>query len=163
MNPSLILEIGVLSGGSLRAWKEIFPTAKIVGIDINEEAGKNNPDLSIFIGDQLDKLFLNEVIARIGVPDLIIDDGGHSRLQQVTTFKHLFPKLNAGGLYVIEDIETSYMEAYDDSPQSIIQTLADILYPTNFDGNTKGRKVGDRFAYLYSSLTVKHNICLVMK
>jgi len=163
LNPKLILEIGVLEGGSLRAWTEIFPNARIVGIDIDEKIALANQDLTIFVGDQLDKVFLDEVINYIGIPDILIDDGGHTRLQQVTTFKHLYPKLNSGNLYIIEDLETTYMEQYNDSPFTAMQMLTSMLFPTNFDGNTIGRKVGDHFDFLYSTMIFEQYICLIKK
>jgi cephalosporin hydroxylase len=163
LNPKLILEIGVLEGGSLRAWTEIFPNARIVGIDIDEKIALANQDLTIFVGDQLDKVFLDEVINYIGIPDITIDDGGHTRLQQTTTFKHLYPKLNSGNLYIIEDLETVYLEQYNDSSFSAMQMLIAMLLPTNFDGNTAGRKLGDHFDFLYSTMIFEQYICLVKK
>jgi cephalosporin hydroxylase len=163
LSPKLLLEIGVLKGDSLRAWKELFPNTRIVGIDIDENVSKISPDLTIFIGDQVDKVFLDSVIGLIGIPDLIIDDGGHTRTQQVTTFRHLFPKLNSGNLYVIEDLETTYMQNYNDSPFSAMQMLISMLTPTNFDGNTLGRQVGDQFDFLYSTMIFEQNICLIKK
>ena len=169
LTPRLLLEIGVLEGGSLRAWQEIFPTSKIVGIDIDPEAKDKNPDLNIYIGDQTDTSFLDSVLLEIGTPDIVIDDGGHSRRQQVGTFTHLFPILkggglqNNGGIYVIEDLETSYFEAYDDGGISAIQMLRDFVDSTDWDGDPQGRKPGDIFHYIYSALVFEPNICLVKK
>jgi hypothetical protein len=36
--------------------------------------------------------------------DIIIDDGSHASPHQQLAFKYLFPKLGAGGVYVIEDL-----------------------------------------------------------
>lgn len=163
LSPKLLLEIGVYKGDSLRAWKELFPDTQIIGIDIDEKVPQANPDLNVFVGDQLDKSFLDYVINYVGIPDIIIDDGGHTRTQQVTSFRHLFPKLSSGNLYVIEDLETSYMELYNDSSFTAMQMLASMLTPTNFDGNTKGRKVGDHFDFPYSTMIFEQNICLIKK
>jgi len=38
----------------------------------------------------------------------INDDGSHIPEHQLLTFNTLFPKLEVGGVYIIEDIETSY-------------------------------------------------------
>ena len=163
LNPKLLLEIGVLEGGSLRAWKEIFPDTRIVGIDIDKKALHSNPDLTVFVGDQVDKIFLDKVIKSIGIPDIIIDDGGHSRLQQVTSFRHLYPKLNSNNLYIIEDLETCYLENYHDSSFSAMQMLISMINPINFDGNTTGRKLGDKFDFLYSTMIFEPYICLIKK
>ena len=62
LNPKVLLEIGVSEGESLRIWEEVFPNCKVHGIDINTDALSLSPDLSIFIGDQRDKIFINNTI-----------------------------------------------------------------------------------------------------
>jgi demethylmacrocin O-methyltransferase len=48
------------------------------------------------------------VSAMGGLVDIVIDDGSHINKHVINAFKILFPKLSSGGLYVIEDTETSY-------------------------------------------------------
>jgi len=55
---------------------------------------------------------LIDVSKDIGEIDLIIDDGSHLNEHVITTFELLFPKLKNGGIYVIEDTQTSYWESY---------------------------------------------------
>eukprot|EP00935_MAST-01C_sp_MAST-1C-sp1_P000724 g724.t1 len=125
-----MLEIGMKEGASLNLWLEYFKPGlmHISSIDIAAE-----PDCQpcrmgtgggafVFSGSQSDVPFLESVIAKscggmqteeggAGGPcfDLIIDDGGHTPFQQLTSIRTLFPQaLKPGGLYVIEDIETSY-------------------------------------------------------
>ena len=43
---------------------------------------------------------------------IIIDDGSHINEHVIETFNLLFPKLKDGGVYVIEDTQTSYWEEY---------------------------------------------------
>ena len=53
------VEIGVLSGGSLKMWKKYFGEgSRIIGIDLNPKA-KNfeNDEIEIFIGSQSDESF----------------------------------------------------------------------------------------------------------
>jgi hypothetical protein len=45
--------------------------------------------------------------------DIIIDDGSHDPKHQLITFEHLFSNLKPGGIYIIEDIETSYWSHKD--------------------------------------------------
>ncbi len=40
--------------------------------------------------------------------DIILDDGGHTMKQQITSFKILYPFVKKGGIYIIEDLHTSY-------------------------------------------------------
>ena len=59
----------------------------------------------IFIGDQRDRNFLKEFLRETGGEfDIIIDDGMHTENSIMTSFVSLFPALNEGGLYVVEDI-----------------------------------------------------------
>lgn len=107
-----LLEIGVASGASIRMWREYFPNAKVYGID-------NNPDCAgdgIFIGSQADPAFLDSVLAQIGIPDIIIDDGSHFGPSTIQTFQHLFPKMAAGGYYVVEDTHCFYCPTYGEAP-----------------------------------------------
>lgn len=163
LKPTTLLEIGVLKGASLRAWQDIFPDTKIVGIDIDQAIADANKDLTIYIGDQIDKVFLDQVIAETGIPDIIIDDGGHCRSQQTGSFIHLWQYLKSGGLYIIEDLGTSFLEAYNDAPGSAMDYICGCLYPLEWDGNPKGRKVGSPISYLYSQIVFEPNIVLVKK
>ena len=161
--PSILLEIGVLKGGSHRSWKELFPQCRVVGIEIDPSIADTNKDIEIYTGDQKDQLFLTHVIDMIGSPDIIIDDGGHSRSQQVGSFVHLWQYLKSGGVYIIEDLETSFLDAYNDYHQSGFDRVRDCLYPLEWTGLLSGLKVGDPLTYIYSSITFEPNICLVKK
>jgi 23S rRNA U2552 (ribose-2'-O)-methylase RlmE/FtsJ len=106
----IILEIGVDHGGSLQMWKNYFGNkAKIYGIDINP-ACKNleEENIEIFIGSQSDKLFLENVKSKIPPIDILIDDGGHMMYQQITSFEVLFDHIKNNGIYLCEDLHTSY-------------------------------------------------------
>ena len=111
-----ILEIGVLNGGSLKMWQNYFsPDSLIVGIDIIPKCKKYEKDnIKIFIGDQTDTNFLDSVIKEIGTPDIIIDDGGHTCNQQITSFDYLFQHLHNQGIYLVEDTHTSYHPDFQD-------------------------------------------------
>lgn len=101
------LEIGVLGGQSLRAFREYFPRAdRLVGIDINPASlqyAKSGDDIHIEIGDQSDTTFMQNVSIKHGGFDVVLDDGSHLERDMVASFKALFPLLNDGGIYVIED------------------------------------------------------------
>ena len=61
-------------------------------------------------GDQSDPEFLKALIKKIGKPDIIIDDGSHYNKHVLASFGILFPLLSDNGIYVIEDLYTSYWE-----------------------------------------------------
>ena len=116
-----ILEIGILNGGSLKMWKNFFSTdSTIAGIDIIPKCKKYEKDnIKIFIGDQTDTNFLDSVIKEIGTPDIIIDDGGHTCNQQITSFDYLFQHLNNQGIYLVEDTHTSYHPDFQDRQEGL--------------------------------------------
>lgn len=115
-----ILEIGVggyesphSGGDSLRMWKQYFPNSMIYGIDIVDKKALEEDRIKIFQGSQNDEVFLKKVVAKTGKFDIIIDDGSHRNDHVIKTFKILFPELNNGGIYVVEDTHTSYIPSYE--------------------------------------------------
>ena len=105
-----IVEFGVSHGGSLQMWKQYFgPHAKIFGVDINPQCKKlEEEQVKIFIGDQEDRNFLKQLAEKIPRIDILIDDGGHTMQQQINTFEELFPCIDKNGVYLCEDLQTSY-------------------------------------------------------
>ena len=114
--PLKILEIGFAAGSSAHIWEDYFPNAELHFIDIEEGARQSAKDLSarchLHIGDQGEEAFLSGLVAEVGSFDIIIDDASHQVTHQVFTFEYLFPFLNEGGIYVIEDLHTSYWKAF---------------------------------------------------
>jgi hypothetical protein len=110
-NKSLFfLEIGVSASGSLELWRRYFgPDATIVGIDIDPACANrvDRPNI-VRIGSQDDTEFLQKVVTEFGPPDIILDDGSHIGRHQQASFDTLFPLIKDGGLYIIEDLQTSY-------------------------------------------------------
>jgi hypothetical protein len=109
-----VLEFGVYHGGSLQMWKHYFgPDARIVGVDINPACKELVDDqIEIVIGDQEDRVFLADLRERLGPVDIVIDDGGHTMAQQIATFEEMFKAVRKGGVYLVEDLHTSYWEEY---------------------------------------------------
>lgn len=113
-NESLnMLEIGVRWGGSVWGWRNYFPNANIIGMDVDPNSmqyGNDDPKngVKLYLGDQCDSKLLNTINNSHGPFDIIIDDGGHTMEQQLSTFDVMWPLLKNGGVYVIEDIHTSY-------------------------------------------------------
>ena len=104
-----ILEVGVLSGASLSVWEEYFPRAQIVGADISPAARMfERARVAIEIIDQSSLEDLARLAARHGPFDIIVEDGSHMWEHQITTLRALFPFVRAGGLYIVEDLQTNY-------------------------------------------------------
>jgi len=110
-----VVEIGVSHGGSLRMWKNYFgDKAKIYGIDINPNCKQlEEEQVDIIIGDQGDREFLKTIPEAIPRIDILIDDGGHTMAQQINTFEVLFSHIQADGVYLCEDMHTSYWSEFE--------------------------------------------------
>ena len=105
-----LIEIGVYQGGSLQMWKHYLgERARIWGVDINPDVKQFEEDrVQIIIGDQADRQFLRALARDVPRIDILIDDGGHTMTQQRATFEELFQKVDANGVYICEDLHTSY-------------------------------------------------------
>jgi hypothetical protein len=95
-------------------WHSYFNgRATIYAIDINPECKKFETDnVKIFTGSQEDPAFLKNVKSTIPQIDVLIDDGGHTMKQQIITFNNLFDHVTENGIYICEDLHTSYWKNY---------------------------------------------------
>jgi cephalosporin hydroxylase len=110
-----LVEFGVFHGGSLQMWKHYFgDKAKIYGIDIDPRCKQlEEEQVEIIIGDQENRDFLRSLKDTIPKIDILIDDGGHTMKQQINTFEELFPAIDSRGVYLCEDLHTSYWEEWE--------------------------------------------------
>jgi len=137
--PLRVLEIGVQYGGSVEMWANYFPNAHIMGIDVDPLCAMHaRKRISIKIGDQADPSFLSQFTGY----DIIIDDGGHTMNQQQTSFDVLFPLLNPGGLYVVEDLHTSYWPEFLDKSPTTTEYLATLTHSLNSAASKNARAEG---------------------
>ncbi len=103
-----LLEIGVLDGGSLRTWRTYFPQADIIGIDHNPRCKRfESAGITVEIGSQDDPEFLDNII-HTRRPTIVIDDGSHMAHHTITSFERIFPALQGGGIYIVEDAYMHY-------------------------------------------------------
>lgn len=109
-----LIEIGVSKGGSLQLWKRYLgPFTRIVGIDVNPACKLvEEGQISVRIGNQNDVSFLQKVIDEFGPPDIIIDDGSHKMKDLSASFEFLYPRMDKNGVYLVENLHTSYWEEY---------------------------------------------------
>lgn len=105
--PITLLELGVWQGASLRMWREYFSNATILGVD-HHDRDLNIPGVSTFLVKQDDKEQLDLLAAIYGDFDVVIDDCSHISSLTISSFCLLWPHLRSGGIYVIEDLQTSY-------------------------------------------------------
>ena len=106
----LIFEIGVFNGGSVKGWKDFFPNAIVVGIDIRPETFFVDPDNRIFIeiGNATDPEFVKSLLAKYGDPDIVIDDGSHLSSDMKAAYNLLYG--NTKICYAIEDYGVQFKE-----------------------------------------------------
>lgn len=113
-----ILEVGVNEGGSLEMWDCYFDgKCNIYGIDINKECldvpkKLNKPNIQIEIGNQADRGFWKNYLKDKPKFDIVIEDGGHTMIQQIVTFEELYDHVDENGVYLCEDLHTSYWSGY---------------------------------------------------
>ena len=110
-----LLEIGVMDGLSMKMWREYYPNAEIVGIDIKDMDHMHNNDWQVPMSVKLIRCDGTdpEQVKKLGNFDIILDDGSHYWLEQQKSFEILYyNQLNAGGTYIIEDLWTSHIDYY---------------------------------------------------
>lgn len=158
-----ILEIGVQFGGSVKMLERYFPNSHITGIDNNLDRNNYTGErITLINGDQSDEDFLNTLEPF----DIIIDDGGHQMSQQQTSFKVLYPKLKEKGIYIIEDLHTSYWGPFIDIEPTTIDFLKTLLDTVNRSGITNSRsnkKDLDYPKYEINSISFHPSLCVIKK
>ncbi len=119
-----VLEIGVFRGGSLKMWQNYFgEQINLIGIDIDPGCKKfEEKNIKIYIGDQTDEKFLLSVLNDNEKPEIIIDDGGHTSNQQISSFNILYEYLKNNGIYLVEDTHTSYSSDFQDRDDKLTFT-----------------------------------------
>lgn len=133
-----LLEVGVRTGASLAMWREFYPNAKIVGIDIDPSCSAvHAPEMGIHveIGSQDDPNFLRWVAEKHGPFDMVLDDASHLQHHVVTTFLHLWPHTNS--TYVVEDCCTSYWPEWNGGLRregSMVEFFKKLIDEVNFMG-----------------------------
>ncbi|MEM8776675.1 MAG: hypothetical protein AAGF53_16700 [Pseudomonadota bacterium] len=114
------LEMGLLIGGpehgvsadretkdlpSIRMWLEYFPKAEIHGLDVSDFSWFEHERFTFHRCDMDDRRAIKEAISGIDpAPHIVIDDASHASHHQQNAFLEIFPRLESGGLYVIEDL-----------------------------------------------------------
>lgn len=165
--PIVLLEIGVKHGASLRTWEEYFPNAMIYGIDVKEYCKEHETDrIKVLLGDQGDSKFLYHVVSSmVGPPNIVIDDGSHWPIHQVFGLRHLFQYLASGGMYIIEDLQSSYGTSRHRSfhlyhPDSAIEYLKGVLDDVNYPFH---RQKFTPFTHYIESIHFYLNLAIVKK
>ena len=118
LTPITILEIGVYHGESTKVLSRRFPDAHIVALDLKlrdiDFSGYKN--IRYFQCDQTDGAKLKSICEQ-NFPeglDLVVEDASHIGHLSRLTFQSVYPYLNSGGLYIVEDWGTGYWKSWID-------------------------------------------------
>lgn len=170
-----MLEIGIggyvferEGGASLKMWKAFFPKARIVGLDIEDKSFVDEQRIVTYQGSQVDHEVLERINAQEGPFTVIIDDGSHNPAHIRESFSLLFPLLADGGVYVIEDTQTSYWPQWGGSndpknPTRTMGLIKDLLDGLNWE---EWRQYGDQPSYTDEHVVavhVYHNLVFITK
>jgi hypothetical protein len=123
-NPTLTSTMGAQGapGASLRVWRDYFPYANVIGVDIDRDILFEDDRITTHYVDQTAQQTVREMWASIGNPamDLIIDDGLHTFVAARSFFEASVTQLKPTGIYVIEDVLASdlseFITYFDGSP-----------------------------------------------
>ena len=109
-----VLEVGIHLGSSLKAWKELFPNANIIGLENNIERFFTETRIqSMYLDQSVSKTFEDFKSVMRGTEFcFIVDDGCHYLQETKDTFKQLLPLLKLNGWYVVEDIREEFEEEW---------------------------------------------------
>lgn len=137
-----ILEIGYGSGQSVQFWKSLYPESYLYLLDRDVEL--EGEGYRVMRCDQSSSTDLGSIVERLKDVkfNLVIDDGSHIPEHQLGAFNAFFKALlGGGGIYIIEDIETSYWRrggcyGYPtryglDSPRSLVRLFSGLVHWVN--------------------------------
>ncbi len=178
-------EIGILKGNSVKLWENYFPFAELHFIEIDSSNIQYQSQRSQYhFLDQTDKSALLLFAKNTGGDfDIIIDDGGHHMDQQIISFQSLFPYVKSGGMYIIEDLHTSYWNDWGGNgtqllpkagPGTAVYFLQNLVDDLNYTGAVTGladhRKISSSLKSTLNeyqdkiySIHFYNSLCIILK
>ena len=167
-----MLEIGVQGGDSIDLWQKYFLDPHIVGCDIAKKPDGFNFEYHFL--DQSDRDQLSTFAQSQGTTfDFIIDDGSHCTTHQLQTILELWVCLKPGGIYIIEDVETSYWGDSDIygyrfnanlHSQNVIRCSVDVISEINSEFcKSRKKSVLNPIAHDIELVSFGHNCVVFIK
>jgi predicted O-methyltransferase YrrM len=139
-SPRSILELGIFQGGSYVFLDKLFKPRRMSAVEIRprpvealfQYVSRNENRFVHFATSQCDgeilrKIVLGELADEL---DLVVDDASHTYEETKASFECLFPMLQPGGIYVIEDWNWAHSPKYQspDAPFSKGHALSNLLF-----------------------------------
>lgn len=163
-HPVSVLEIGTLSGQSLRMWDMFFdhPKTKITGVDIHEWWTPDpNSRIKMHIGNGTSHEFMKGVVDAAGPFDIVIDDAGHFCGDQKQTLAIMWPHVKSGGYAIVEDTHSSYSPTYQTAGEpSFVESMLGWLHDLNESGKDM---CGKRTISDIDSITFRKSLVILKK
>lgn len=172
-----LLELGIgpnwNMGASLKVWQDYFNLEgqNFTIVDINPNAKKfASKHVHIEVGDLGSQNFLDQISKQ--KYDIIIDDASHFWEHQILALKSLISSLNPGGVFIVEDIQTSfgkmrdrYSQGYNVDAFEFITALSAAVAGDNA-AHSALKKIGDKdsirkITSLIESITIIRHSCII--
>jgi predicted O-methyltransferase YrrM len=142
-----LLEIGMMTGGSMHMWQQYFDQYRLVGMDISsawntqrdfQASIENDPNISLLFGvNSRDSNIPQQV--KDQKFDFVIDDGDHSAMAQMETFENYWPLVEDNGVYFIEDVigpvQIETLKNFLDEYSQKHSTLLNVVHYQGFKNN----------------------------
>ena len=167
-----LLEIGIDKTESLKLWKAYFRKVNLHGIDID---GKDfdGTEVTLHKVDQSNAVELESFADSVGITfDVILDDGSHVPEHQMLTINKLWNLVKPGGIYIIEDIETSYWKKsgiygyyFNAKKNGIMHNLYDLVDVINSEFSKKNiqKTLVKHFGEEVEMVTFAQNCIILVK
>lgn len=139
-SPRSVLELGIFQGGSYVLLDKLLNPRRMSAVDISEQpvapllqyVADKEGRLVHFSTSQSDRKILEHIVRNelADELDLVVDDASHTYEQTKASFEILFPLLQPGGIYLIEDWSWAHMPGYQssDAPFSKRHALSNLLF-----------------------------------
>ena len=172
-----LLELGIggehvpnSGGASLRMWRDYFRKAQIIGLDLHDKSHVASDRIRTYQGSQADPVTIARIIqdAPHGF-DVVIDDGSHRSEHVIASLVMLWPYVNSGGWYAIEDLQTSYWPHYGGalydrgSAQTSMGFLKSLIDGVNWQEIHQPTYSPSQFELTLTSIHFYHNLVFLRK